>query len=65
MIPINVTEENISALAAAFGCQVASMPFTYLGYFLILFWSSSDDYLGAFSYCDLCYVFTQASYWCN
>ena len=31
MIPINVSDDNVSALATAFGCQVASMPFTYLG----------------------------------
>jgi len=31
MIPINVSDDNVSALATTFGCQVASMPFTYLG----------------------------------
>ena len=31
MVPINVSDENIAALTSAFGCQTASMPFTYLG----------------------------------
>ena len=31
MIPINVDEDAIIELAAAFGCQVGKMPFTYLG----------------------------------
>jgi hypothetical protein len=30
MGPINVTNETMKDLAAAFGRQVASMPFTYL-----------------------------------
>jgi hypothetical protein len=30
MDPINVTDETMKDLAAAFGCQVAFMPFTYL-----------------------------------
>ena len=31
MIPINMSPEDVSSLAAAFECQVASLPFTYLG----------------------------------
>ena len=31
MVPINVDEDSTIALAAAFGCQVGKMPFTYLG----------------------------------
>jgi len=31
MIPINVSAENLASLAATFGCQIASLPFTYLG----------------------------------
>ena len=31
MIPINVSPDKMQDLAAVFGCQVASMPFTYLG----------------------------------
>ena len=31
MIPINVPASDVTALALAFGCQVASMPFPYLG----------------------------------
>ena len=31
MIPLNVPESKIHDLAAAFGYQLASMPFTYLG----------------------------------
>jgi hypothetical protein len=31
MIPINVHENKMSSLAAGFGCQIGSMPFTYLG----------------------------------
>ena len=30
MIPINVFDNDIAALATALGCQIASMPFTYL-----------------------------------
>jgi hypothetical protein len=32
MVPINVSSERISLLAESFGCQVASLPFTYLGF---------------------------------
>ena len=31
MIPVNVAESNLVALANAFGYQIATMPFTYLG----------------------------------
>jgi hypothetical protein len=31
MVPINVSGEEMQQLANAFGCQVASLPFTYLG----------------------------------
>ena len=31
IIPINVQYGDVNALASALGCQVASMPFTYLG----------------------------------
>lgn len=31
IIPINVPEEKVPLLAGVFGCQVGSMPFTYLG----------------------------------
>jgi hypothetical protein len=31
MIPINVSNEVMASLAEDFGCQVGSMPFTYLG----------------------------------
>jgi hypothetical protein len=31
MYPINITQERLSHLAATFGCDVGSMPFTYLG----------------------------------
>ena len=31
MVPINVSNEDLAALTSAFGCQKASMPFTYLG----------------------------------
>jgi hypothetical protein len=31
LVPINVPEDNVAQLAAAFGCQIASLPFTYLG----------------------------------
>jgi len=30
-IPINVSAENLASLVATFGCQIASLPFTYLG----------------------------------
>jgi hypothetical protein len=32
MVPINVSSERISLLAESFGYQVASLPFTYLGF---------------------------------
>ena len=31
MVPINVDEVAVNSLATTFGCQVASLPFTYLG----------------------------------
>jgi hypothetical protein len=31
MLPINISEETTMQLAATFGCQVGSFPFTYLG----------------------------------
>jgi hypothetical protein len=31
MTTINVPEDKMSSLAADFGCQIGSMPFTYLG----------------------------------
>jgi hypothetical protein len=31
MIPINVPDGNLQSLSTAFGCQTASLPFTYLG----------------------------------
>ena len=31
MVPVNVLNNKMQDLAAAFGCQIASMPFTYLG----------------------------------
>lgn len=31
MMPINISDEKISELAAAMGCQIGSLPFTYLG----------------------------------
>jgi len=31
MYPIHITQEKLSHLAATFGCDVGSMPFTYLG----------------------------------
>jgi retron-type reverse transcriptase len=31
MVPINVAESKMAHLAEAFGCQIGSMPFTYLG----------------------------------
>lgn len=31
MIPINIANEKTSELAAAMGCQIGTMPFTYLG----------------------------------
>ena len=31
MIPINVPDATLSTLALTFGCQIASMPFSYLG----------------------------------
>lgn len=31
MIPINVEQSKIQILASTFGCQIGSMPFTYLG----------------------------------
>ena len=31
MVPVNVSDSKMPDLAAAFGCQIASMPFTYLG----------------------------------
>ena len=32
MVPLNVEENLASALATELGCQVATMPFTYLGF---------------------------------
>jgi hypothetical protein len=32
MVPINVCDDVMTSLASAFGCQIASMPFTYLGF---------------------------------
>jgi hypothetical protein len=32
MVPINLSDERLRLLSAAFGCQVASLPFTYLGF---------------------------------
>jgi hypothetical protein len=32
MVPINVSDDVMTSLASAFGCQIASMPFTYLGF---------------------------------
>jgi hypothetical protein len=32
MIPINVLHEDMVILAEEFGCQIGSMPFTYLGH---------------------------------
>jgi hypothetical protein len=31
MFPINVTQEKMQILANTFGCQIGSLPFTYLG----------------------------------
>jgi hypothetical protein len=31
LVPINVPEDSVAQLAVAFGCQIASLPFTYLG----------------------------------
>jgi hypothetical protein len=31
MVPLNVPNAKLQALASVFGCQIASMPFTYLG----------------------------------
>jgi hypothetical protein len=31
MVPINVLEDLLNDLATDFGCQIGSMPFTYLG----------------------------------
>lgn len=31
LMPINVTEEKVNELAQVLGCQVGTMPFTYLG----------------------------------
>jgi hypothetical protein len=31
LVPINVPKDSVAQLAAAFGCQIASLPFTYLG----------------------------------
>jgi hypothetical protein len=31
MVPINIPDDLISELASDFGCQIGSMPFTYLG----------------------------------
>jgi hypothetical protein len=31
MVPLNVPETKIQELSSIFGCQIASMPFTYLG----------------------------------
>jgi len=31
LVPVNVSEEKSSHLAQTFGCDVGSMPFTYLG----------------------------------
>jgi hypothetical protein len=31
MIPVNVDEGTMSQLASAFGCQLATLPFTYVG----------------------------------
>jgi len=31
IVPINVPDNDVTALASALGCQVTSMPFTYLG----------------------------------
>jgi hypothetical protein len=31
MIPINVSDEDMTTLASGFGCQKGTMPFTYLG----------------------------------
>jgi hypothetical protein len=31
MIPINVVDGRLTRLAEVFGCQIGSMPFTYLG----------------------------------
>jgi hypothetical protein len=31
MVPINISDVLINDLAAEFGCQIGSMPFTYLG----------------------------------
>jgi hypothetical protein len=32
MVPINVSDERLQLLSAAFGCPVASLPFTCLGF---------------------------------
>jgi hypothetical protein len=32
MVPINVSDDVMADLTTAFGCQMASMPFTYLGF---------------------------------
>jgi hypothetical protein len=31
IVPINVPEETMTELAGAFGCQIGTLPFTYLG----------------------------------
>lgn len=31
MVPVNVHQDRMEVLAAAFGCSIGSMPFTYLG----------------------------------
>jgi hypothetical protein len=35
MVPINVLEDSLQILSAAFGYQIASLPFTYLGFPLV------------------------------
>jgi hypothetical protein len=37
IVPINVDEEKIEFLADILGCQIETMPFTYLGTNLLLY----------------------------
>jgi hypothetical protein len=52
MVPINMTEERIQHLANTFGCEIGSLPFTYLGLPLGTTKPKVDDFLPLVSKCQ-------------
>ena len=45
MIPLNLSQDQINILANTFGCQIGTLPFTYLGLPLVTTKPRIDDYM--------------------